>query len=404
MTILVAGAGPAGARLAESLAKQGLKVILVERISSPSQNAFSSAVLPINAVKEHLIPIESVSSYWSSWQILGPDGKHHEWQANNDLGVVLDFAILRRKLWENAKKAGVEFLLGCHVEAFKTLNNNNVDVYLKDSNGQRFIRRAELVVDATGHSRALIGEPGRYSFIGNDHFLKGLGIEWILQGDKTLDEKWGKKITFIFGSDLVKYGYGWIFPMANSRLKVGVCSLPPTNQQPSSLNNSLKMLMRKQNLDKLNVLDKHGGVISSTIKRSESHIRGRIIGVGDSVSTANLLGGEGIRHALSSSEVLAPLIIKSYFEAKPKIGYQMDALMRYKPLLKKRLGWRWNLSGKIAKRTWSELSGINGDSRIARLIDELSSQVSAEDLSALLFDYRFERYGLRLLPYVFGWR
>jgi hypothetical protein len=28
----------------------------------------------------------------------------------------------------------------------------------------------------------------------------------------------------------------------------------------------------------------------------------------------------------------------------------------------------------------------------------------AEDLSALLFDYRFERYGLRSLPYLLGWR
>jgi hypothetical protein len=28
----------------------------------------------------------------------------------------------------------------------------------------------------------------------------------------------------------------------------------------------------------------------------------------------------------------------------------------------------------------------------------------AEDLAALLFDYRFERYGLRSLPYLFGMR
>ena len=35
-----------------------------------------------------------------------------------------------------------------------------------------------------------------------------------------------------------------------------------------------------------------------------------------------------------------------------------------------------------------------------RLIEGLSSRANAEDLSSLLFDYRFERYGLRLLPYV----
>jgi hypothetical protein len=31
-------------------------------------------------------------------------------------------------------------------------------------------------------------------------------------------------------------------------------------------------------------------------------------------------------------------------------------------------------------------------------------QQRAEDLSALLFDYRFERYGARMLPYLLGWR
>jgi hypothetical protein len=29
---------------------------------------------------------------------------------------------------------------------------------------------------------------------------------------------------------------------------------------------------------------------------------------------------------------------------------------------------------------------------------------NAEDLAALLFNYRFERYGLRALPYALGWR
>jgi hypothetical protein len=35
-----------------------------------------------------------------------------------------------------------------------------------------------------------------------------------------------------------------------------------------------------------------------------------------------------------------------------------------------------------------------------RLIDALSRNADAKDLSQLLFDYKFERYGPRLLPYV----
>ena len=71
----------------------------------------------------------------------------------------------------------------------------------------------------------------------------------------------------------------------------------------------MKKLLRKTGLDSFPVIEKHGGVISSSIKRKESVINGRVIGVGDSISTANLLGGEGIRHALLSSEILASLFL-----------------------------------------------------------------------------------------------
>ena len=44
------------------------------------------------------------------------------------------------------------------------------------------------------------------------------------------------------------------------------------------------------------------------------------------------------------------------------------------------------------------------DRRLERLLAGLEQHRQAEDLSALLFDYRFERYGLRALPYLLGLR
>jgi hypothetical protein len=40
---------------------------------------------------------------------------------------------------------------------------------------------------------------------------------------------------------------------------------------------------------------------------------------------------------------------------------------------------------------------------LRRILESLEG-CGAEDLSALLFDYRFERYGLRALPYFLGLR
>jgi hypothetical protein len=61
------------------------------------------------------------------------------------------------------------------------------------------------------------------------------------------------------------------------------------------------------------------------------------------------------------------------------------------------------LSGRLARRTWLGLRDRRSDARLERLLEGLE-HCGAEDLSALLFDYRFERYGLRSLPYVLGWR
>ena len=41
--------------------------------------------------------------------------------------------------------------------------------------------------------------------------------------------------------------------------------------------------------------------------------------------------------------------------------------------------------------------------RLETLLSGLAG-CTASDLSALLFDYRFDRYGRRALPYQLGWR
>jgi flavin-dependent dehydrogenase len=110
-----------------------------------------------------------------------------------------------------------------------------------------------------------------------------------------------------------------------------------------------------------------------------------------------LLGGEGIRHAMASSEVLAPLLLEA-------LDGKAEMLRRYAPQLRRRLGWRWSLSGRLARRTWLSLHGERGDHRLQRLLQGLEAESSAEDLSALLFQYRFERYGFKAMPYLLGWR
>ena len=394
-TVLVVGAGPAGGDLSRRLAAAGIDVLVVDQLADLRQAAFSSAALPITALVRHGLPDSVVAHRWSRWQLHGPGDSLRQWRAASPLGVVLDFAALRRWLAEEAMRGGARLQLGWRALDCQQHADGTLLTRLRDRCGQVQFCRSRWVIDASGQSRALLGEPPDPSDL-----VCGVGVEWLLEVGPSSWRRWRDRLCFCLGTDWVPQGYGWIFPMQPGQLKLGVCRLldPCEPQPPLSplLQGLIDRLLTPQQGESVRVIDRHGGLIRSSIRRREPHQVGRLIGLGDAVSTANLLGGEGIRHAMSSSQVLAPLLIKAVAEDRD------HALTAYPALLRRRLGPRWSLSGRLARRTWLGLRDQRADGHLDRLLRGLEHS-AAEDLSALFFDYRFERYGLRALPYLLGW-
>ena len=388
--VLIAGAGPSGSRLAQQLSAAGATVLLVEALEDFSKNAFSSAALPLSAVERWQLPESVIASRWDQWQLFGPGESRRCWAADAPLGVVLDFAALRRWLADQALASGTQLQLGWRVCATETLSSGLAQTQLRGPGGREEVITSRFVVDATGEKRVLMGEPRHHPLV------SGSGVEWVLQVPVERWQDWAGRLSFMLGSRWVPQGYGWVFPMEPGRLKVGVCRLHDSGRsQPPLYQLQLKLLDRL-GLTGDTVVDRHGGLIRSTIRRREAHQRGALVGLGDAVSTGNLLGGEGIRHALTSADVLAPLLLGA-------LAGRGRPLASYPNRLRQKLGWRWSLSGRLAQRTWLGLSGEPADRRLERLLEGLQTTASADALSRLLFDYRFERYGVRALPYLLGW-
>ena len=401
------GAGPSGGELARLLAQAGVDVVLVDRLIDLGQAAFSSAALPLAALDRFGLPEQVVAARWRGWQLVGPGELGGEegtqarhWMAGQPIGAVLDFGALRQWLASQAQGWGAELQLGwravdCGPQTSVTspLTGSKMATILKDSDGQQRTITSDWVVDASGEGRALLAEGASRQ----DPLVTGVGVEWLLQLPDGQASRWGDRLTFFLGSSWVQQGYGWIFPMAKNQLKVGVCRLiDPSRSQPP-LTAELAKVLKASDLQTALVLDRHGGRIRSSVRRREPHQKGRLLGLGDVVSTANLLGGEGIRHALTSSRVLAPLLQ----EALQRPSQADPILAAYPRQLRQALGWRWSLSGRLARRTWLGLANAKADQRLERLLNGLQTK-RAEDLSALLFDYRFERYGLKALPYLWA--
>ena len=396
MTFLIAGAGPAGARLATALAEAGREVILVERLTDSHRNSFSSAALSRCEALRLNIPQSAWSATWSGWQLLDPSGHEHQWWDAKPLGVVLDFGRLRSAMWSRAHAAGAEVVTGCTVR-IESLHSDGAHVVLQHVDGRRQHRHVKWVIDATGSSRCLLRQASVPQPLPADPLLEGVGVEWLLQADDRVSARWLDRISFFLGTRWIPHGYGWVFPMEHNRLKVGVCCLPPEhgNGSKSDLLARLQALLRNCKLEGCAVLDRHGGVVSSSIARQESLGSGALLAVGDAASTANLLGGEGIRHAIDSADLLAETLLNS------ENPLQADAIRQtYEQALHRWFGWRWRVAGKLARRTWWGLDSSSADRRVERIIHGLSRTSSARDLSNLLFQYRFERYGLRLLRYL----
>ena len=398
--MLVVGAGPAGADLACGLARAGVRVALVERLRRPEQAAFSSAAMPLQALQQFGLPAEVVASRWNGWQLIGPDLQRRQWQQPGALGAVLDFAALRRWQLQQAQAWGAQVQLGCTAVGCEAADGAMVTT-LRQADGRRTAVTSRWVVDATGQARALLGEPDPRAH----PLVAGVGLEWLLAVEAPVWERWSNRLSFLLGSQWVPQGYGWVFPMQPGQLKVGVCRLIDPHQPQVALGRSLENLLARCDLASATVLDRHGGAIRSTVNRREAHSRGRLIGLGDAVSTANLLGGEGIRHALASSRTLLPLLLEAVGRQQRGCSqeHQLRALGPYPRRLQQRLGWRWELSGRLACRTWFALGSPRADRRLQRLLRGLEG-ARADELSALLFDYRFERYGWRALPYLLGLR
>jgi len=396
--VLVVGAGPAGAELARQFAAHGVDVLLVDRLSDLRRAAFSSAALPLEALDRFGLPSSVVAHRWSGWELLGPGDARRRWQAGRPQGVVLDFGALREWLVGEAQRWGARVCLGhralaCHQES------DGMRTVLRRGDGRHFEVHSDWVIDASGQERSLLGEPPAAG-PGSETLVSGVGLEWLVEVPQSCWERWSDRLAFCLGSDWVAQGYGWVFPMQAPRLKVGVCRLldPSREQLPLGgvLDRLIERLLEPAERQALLVVDRHGGRIRSSIRRREPHQRGRLVGLGDAVSTANLLGGEGIRHALTSARVLAPLLLAELRAEGP-------GLNRYPLELRRALGWRWSLSGRLARRTWLGLQGSAADRRLGSLLTSLEEQ-NASALTDLLFGYRFERYGLRALPYLLGLR
>lgn len=374
--VVVVGGGPAGGQCARSISAAGRRVLLVERHRTFDINSFSSAGTPLETLSTYALPESVVGSYWQRL-VLVTSRKTGEWQTRQPLGAVLDFGRLRAFLADQVLAHGGSVWMGCRYVGHQQRNGETL-VHLQRGREPVTVR-ARVVVDASGPFRAVMYDRDSP----RPEFMKGAGLEYLVEVDPEVYQRYAGTLTFFLGYKWIPRGYSWIFPMEPNRLKIGSGILKARHrfvEQNTPLKHHIRLILDQYIQTRhYKLIEVHGSTLQYSEGLQDIYHRDNLIAIGDAVSTVNFLGGEGIRHGMQCAEIACKHIrqfldgSRSDFDA-----YEAEVRLVFdKP---------WNISEKLGKRIYLQ----ERDEIIDRLVSCLRP-LSMEDVVDILFFYRFER-------------
>lgn len=358
--VIVVGAGPAGSATAYHLAKAGVDVVILEKNSFPRDKVCGDGLTP-TAVKEILaMGINPLAE--PGWQVnkgLTVLGGGHQitlpWAkmaSLPDYGLCRDRKSLDHRLVRQAQAAGATLIENAVVEDLLTDSEGfacGVSFQIRDPQTRKRTAMkmyAEYVVDCCGANAKLATKAGRAALdnrpmavAARAYFKSPRGNEaWMESHLELWDGKRGE-------SNLLP-GYGWVFPMGNGIVNVGLGSVS-SGKQASKLPYKEIFKTWTANLPAewgLTPENQIGQMRSAPLpmafNRKPSYARGLML-VGDAAGMISPFNGEGIGPAMFAGRVGAGALIQAL--GRTDRAQRELALSLYEKELKNQFGGYYTL-------------------------------------------------------------
>ena len=349
--LVIVGGGPAGSSAAFSAAKSGIKVALIEKEKSIAETVRTSGVTWVQNIKEFGIPDDCYNPI-KNFSFCSP---------NNEVTIsdsvaraaVLDVRKTYRWLAQEAERSGADIFVQTNIdEAIKNEDGDIVGVKGRSSQGT-ITFHSKMVIDASGFTSTVCKAMG---FAGQWKRF-GAGAEYEVEVENSDPHTWWLMV----GQQYSPAGYAWIFPLGDSKVRIGVgVGKPESNIDPTQrLKEIIEIKLGPiKGLGKITPIEFHYGLIPND-GLSRKTVFNNLILVGDSAGQANPLVLEGIRYAIKFGRVAGKVsanAIKSGDTSK-------NALEEYERNWKKDIESKINSAGKVQDR-WIGLSDKEWDTEL----------------------------------------
>lgn len=349
MNCVVVGAGPGGCAAAASLSACGVDVVVLERGSRGKDKACGDAFLP-DAV-EHLrrlgVSAAATDSFVRPFDGVDLwDGDRRLWNVGlPSQGWVAPRAIIDQMLRDRvAERATVVYERV--VRSVGRRNGGWLVTVESTAVGRECVSttlQCDAIVLATGSATRLARSVGLapQSDVGTSATIYAR-----CGSDGTHDPKpprGGHSIDFHFGvTDFC--GYGWVFPVDDLTVNIGMCSLGASRRPLASL---LASFAGDRGCRPIGTL-RTGAAPMWTRTQTTWHDRGGVVVCGDAAGLVDPLSGEGIGVALESG-ALAGNAVARHLAGEP------NALADFSDELRRRMDERMVASPQ--RRVWATLVG-----------------------------------------------
>jgi geranylgeranyl reductase family protein len=306
--VVVSGAGPAGSKCAEVIAKAGHKVALIEKdinfrkpcgggIPRASIFKYYPQLKKLDLVKKNYIAMFSADGH----------KLEHIFEETDVNPIVVDRLEFDNLIRNVALDAGAELFDKNISYDFIYKDQKRIGIKTKTSSGTKEYY-AKIIVIADGMSSKLANKSGlreKWSPLNI-----GIGKAEIIEGQNNLNEKG----TYFF---FKKYGYGWIFPIDKQKFNIGTITYYENNLKYNISNLFEEFLQESRNR---NLLSENAYTViwsaifpePATGVLEKSLCNDNIIIVGDAAGFVGPISGEGIHGAIISGQIAGETAINAF--------------------------------------------------------------------------------------------